>query len=278
MALTKVLITVKTYPTLSEKYDELVCTAGFREDGSWVRIYPVPFRKLDYQNQYDKWQWREFDLVKNTSDFRPESYRPTDIDKEICLLDEVDTKGNWGKRKRHISAAKVWYNMTELITEAKDPNTRTSLAIVKPKEVIDFVCEPCESEWDKQKMDKVIANKAQGSLFDESETRLVFKVVTKVPYNFSYIFTTEDGIKRKIMIEDWEVGALYWNCWKQAAGDKIEACKKVKERFLDYMWKERDLYFFMGTTKQYHNVSPNPFIIIGVFYPPKIDSQQLSLF
>ena len=27
MAITKVLITVKTYPTLSAKYDELVCTA-----------------------------------------------------------------------------------------------------------------------------------------------------------------------------------------------------------------------------------------------------------
>lgn len=55
MAQTRVLITVKTYPTLSEKYDELVCTAGFREDGSWIRIYPIPFRKLDYQNQYHKW-------------------------------------------------------------------------------------------------------------------------------------------------------------------------------------------------------------------------------
>ncbi len=35
MALTKVLITVKTYPTLSPKYEELVCTAGFREDGTY---------------------------------------------------------------------------------------------------------------------------------------------------------------------------------------------------------------------------------------------------
>ncbi len=48
MALTKVLIAVKTYPTLSTKYDELVCTAGFLEDGSWVRVYPIPFRKLEY--------------------------------------------------------------------------------------------------------------------------------------------------------------------------------------------------------------------------------------
>ncbi|MDX2128367.1 MAG: hypothetical protein SFU91_04955 [Chloroherpetonaceae bacterium] len=48
MALTKVLIFLKTYPTLSVKYDELVCTAGFREDGTWIRLYPVPFRKKSY--------------------------------------------------------------------------------------------------------------------------------------------------------------------------------------------------------------------------------------
>ena len=44
MALTKVLIAVKTYPTLASKYDELVCTAGFLEDGSWITniSYPVP--------------------------------------------------------------------------------------------------------------------------------------------------------------------------------------------------------------------------------------------
>ncbi len=29
----RVLITVKTYPTLSRKYGETVCTAGVREDG-----------------------------------------------------------------------------------------------------------------------------------------------------------------------------------------------------------------------------------------------------
>lgn len=81
MALTKVLITIKTYPSLSEKYDELVCTAGFLEDGSMIRIYPVPFRKLDYEKQYKKYQWIEIDLEKRSSDFRPESLKPVDIDK-----------------------------------------------------------------------------------------------------------------------------------------------------------------------------------------------------
>ncbi len=62
MAKTKVLVTVKTYPTLSQKYDELVCTAGFLEDGSWIRVYPVPFRKLD--TRYKKWQWIELESCK----------------------------------------------------------------------------------------------------------------------------------------------------------------------------------------------------------------------
>ena len=52
MPTTRVLIAVKTYPTLSEKYDELVCTAGFLEDGTWIRIYPIPFRKLSYDKRY----------------------------------------------------------------------------------------------------------------------------------------------------------------------------------------------------------------------------------
>ncbi|MCF8054554.1 MAG: hypothetical protein K9K75_04975 [Deltaproteobacteria bacterium] len=56
-AMRSVFITVKTYPTLSSKYDELVCTAGILDDGSWVRIYPLPFRKLDYEKKYKKYQW-----------------------------------------------------------------------------------------------------------------------------------------------------------------------------------------------------------------------------
>lgn len=53
----RVFIVVKTYPTISRKYDELVCTAGILDDGSWVRIYPFPFRKLDYEQRYKKYQW-----------------------------------------------------------------------------------------------------------------------------------------------------------------------------------------------------------------------------
>ena len=277
MALTRILITVKTYPTLSEKYDELVCTAGFLEDGSWIRIYPVPFRKLDYENQYKKWQWIEVDITKNTSDFRPESYRPVDIDKSFNVGDTIEPTDNWNARRK-IVLNKVYTNMTELIQDAKNDDIGTSLAVVKPSEVKDFIWEDCDREWNTKKIAAVQANQAQPSLFNGEEAKRLYQVVRKLPYKFSYVFTTRDGIERTMMIEDWELGQLYWNCLKGAKGDEAIACQKVKERYFDHMVKKCDLHFFMGTTRLFHKVAPNPFIIIGAFYPPKVDAQQLDLF
>ncbi len=44
----RLLITVKTYPIPSKKYDELVCTAGVDETGDFFRLYPINFRELPY--------------------------------------------------------------------------------------------------------------------------------------------------------------------------------------------------------------------------------------
>lgn len=271
MALTKVLITIKTYPSLSEKYDELVCTAGFLEDGSMIRIYPVPFRKLDYEKQYKKYQWIEIDLEKRSSDFRPESLKPVDIDKAFKIGEFIDSS-QWNKR-RELVLCKVYTDMSDLIRKAKDPNDRMSLAVLKPKKVADFIWEPVDREWNQTILQKIKSKALQGDLFGQKGEN-PFEVVKKLPYKFSYIFTTDDNKERTLMIEDWELGVLYWNCLKLAKGDELQACRKVRQRYFDFMLK-RDLFFYLGTTLKHHNVAPNPFIIIGVFYPPK--QQQLSL-
>jgi hypothetical protein len=272
MALTRILISVKTYPTLSATYDELVCTAGFREDGSWIRIYPVPYRKLKYADRYEKWQWIEIDIVRNTKDFRKESFRPTDLEKDIIIGESIPTIKNW-KLRKEFALKNVYTNMSDLIHEAKDETIGTSLAVLKPKKVLDFIWEPCEREWDKKKLDAIIAKQAQGSLFDNEETKKLFKIAKKIPYKFSYVFTTDDGKERTLMVEDWELGELFW----KYDNEEI-ACQKVKEKYFDYMVNECDLHFFLGTTQKFHNVGPNPFIIIGLFYPKKEDKSQLSLF
>ena len=142
MTKTKVLITVKTYPNISSKYDELVCTAGFLEDGSMIRIYPVPFRKLDYESQYSKYQWVEMDLIKNTSDFRPESFTFTDrLFTEIRPLDSINTDNNWQARKDIVLKNGYYDDLTQLIEEARDKTICKSLAVCKPTEILDFTVE-----------------------------------------------------------------------------------------------------------------------------------------
>lgn len=273
MALTKVLVTVKTYPSISSKYEELVCTAGFLEDGSWVRIYPIQFRKKSYEQQYKKYDWIELDLVKNKSDFRPESYRPRSLDEEIKIINHLGTENNWAERKKFV-LGKVYYNLTELISEAHNKEICTSLAVFKSTRILDFTIEEVEREWDKKKFAKLEAERLQGNLFQQPENP--FKVVKKLPYKFSYVFEDNQGKRSKMMIEDWEIGQLYWNCLERHNGDELKAVKDVKKKYFDDFAKTKDLHFFLGTSQIHHFGTHNPFMIIGTFHPNK--ETQVSLF
>jgi len=106
MALTKLLITVTTYPLPSRSYDELVCTAGVTENGDWIRIYPVPLQFLkglrkDGKVKTFKYTWIEVDLKRRTDDFRPESRSPIDYSfKDIVVHGDIGTENNWAERKK----------------------------------------------------------------------------------------------------------------------------------------------------------------------------------
>lgn len=50
---------------------------------------------------------------------------------------------------------------------------------------------------------------------------------------------------------------------------------KVKQRFFK-AFSQKDIYFFLGTTQQFHFVGTNPWVIVGVFYPPF--NPQMDLF
>lgn len=274
MAKTKVLITVKTYPAISSKYDELVCTAGFLEDGSWIRIYPIQFRKKSFEEQYKKYDWIEIDLVKNTSDFRKESFRPVSYDTEIKILDHLDTKSNWLLRKEIVFKNKVYTNIEELIKEAKNREIMTSLAVFKPTEIVDFTIEQVEREWDKKKLEKLKQDRSSNLFAQEDED--LFEVVRKLPYKFSYVLRDCIGKQSKMMIEDWEIGQLYWNCLSRHEGNEAKAVEDVKKKYFDDFAKTKDLHLFLGTSQLHHLTGKNPFMIIGTFHP-KIETQT-SLF
>jgi len=162
--------------------------------------------------------------------------------------------------------------MNDLIESSKGSRT-TSLATLKPKEIVDFVIEETDREWKQDWLDQ--ANQISIFDYDEQSNLQVRKLVDKLPYNFYYRFLSEGDVNpRKLRIEDWEIGALYWNCLRNADGDEQKAKYKVTQKYLDEFTNNKDLHFFLGTTKLHHYVSKNPFMIIGVYYPPL--NQHLS--
>jgi hypothetical protein len=255
----KVLITVKTHPIPSSKYDELVCTAGVTEAGDFVRLYPINFRDLPYSRQYKKYQWLEVDAVKHTGrDSRKESYRP-DCDSIRLVGEPLPTHHNWAERAHYV-LAKRSQSMEEL--HARQKHDKTSLGIFRPREVFDLVSEPAEADW---KASFKAALKQQRLWENRKASR---EPPRKVPFKFQYKFSCDDrqckGLHR-MMIEDWEVGALYWRCVDRGATPG-EACAAVRHKFLDDLCGiNRDTHFYVGTILAH----PKSWVIIGVFWPKK---------
>lgn len=277
MPVERVLITVKTYPTLSKTYGETVCTAGLTQYGEWLRIYPVPFRRIeDLEQRYHKYDWIDCNLIRNTAkDKRPESRRPVDIH-SFTRVGHMGTDNQWRERRSLLlETGLIFSNMQVLIEDAKAD--RRSLATFKPTKVLDFVVEPDERSWDEKKLDEIRKQLSQPDLFEDNEWRKTFKVVDKLPYKFSYRFADDAGQESTLMILDWELGALFW---KYGRDDEQLAIKKVRQKYYDEFFKT-DLHFFLGTTQQWHNVAPNPWVIIGVAQFPFVVPplyQQSTLF
>lgn len=116
----RILITVKTYPTLSASYGELVCTAGLREDGTWIRIYPVPFRSLEEFRKFEKYRVIEAQVIRNTRDPRPESHK-VDFHSLVLTETKLSTADSWRERRNWVLArGAVYDDLTALIAAANE--------------------------------------------------------------------------------------------------------------------------------------------------------------
>lgn len=262
----KVLITVKTYPIPSDKYDELVCTAGVTDSGEFIRMYPINFRDLPYHQQYRKYQWIELRVRKHgRTDLRKESYRPLG---DIRLLGEPikPNPGNWKERAKY--ALKNTAKSMEALREIQDSD-RTSLGVFKPKIVHDLVVSPDERQWKLEYLQEL----KQMRIWETRKASL--RPLRKIPLKFHYLFECDDPRcnGHKMSIHDWETGALFWNCIDRGDSEDV-AAEKVRDKFLrDICGPDKDTYFFVGTVHGH----PKSWIVLGTFYP-KAQSTQLDLF
>jgi len=250
----RILITCKTYPQPSLSYQEVVCTAGVREDGKFVRLYPLNFRKQPAEKQFPKYSWISVDAERKSGDPRPESFRPDPA--SITILNHLDTARNWAARKEVIDLV----NETPMCELQKLTQQVKSLGLVKVSSIDDFVIVPDSRTW-KPEHEALLK---QQNLFDDD-----LKPIEKVPYRFvcKYKCTAPDCKGHRQSIIDWEFYELYRRMRNEHKDEKI-ATAKVKEKFINTIASpDKDLHFFVGTVLKHSS-----WLIIGTFYP-KIEKQ-----
>ena len=92
----RVLVTVRTYPTPARKGIEVSCTAGITAEGEWIRLFPIPYRYMDPDQRFSKYQWINA-RVRKARDNRRESYTP-DLDSIEIVSSVLGTGSDWAAR------------------------------------------------------------------------------------------------------------------------------------------------------------------------------------
>ena len=257
----KALILVRTYPPPARNGVEVSCTAAVTEDGQWLRLFPIPYRFLDMYKRFRKYQWIEVDVSK-ASDGRPESYK---IDRNSIKIvsDVLPTDGNWQERKRHVDPLKG--HCMCCIKRVRDADGYPTLGIFKPK-AIELIITPTDQNWTQAQLDILRQNK----LFDEGGPS---QELEKVPFDFSYKFKCDEETcaGHTMKCTDWEMGQS-WRKWSKEYGDEWQAA--FRQKYETEMIDRFDTHFYVGTVHQH----PHTWIIVGLFYPPKVKERPMPLF
>jgi len=263
----RILILAKTYPSPSSKHREITCVAGVSESGQMRRIFPLPYRFLQGEQRFKKWQWITARIRKATHDHRPESFN---IERDSIETGAViDTKDAWEGRLRWVKSF-LHRNPDDL--ESARQASGVTLGLVKPIHISELKITPSsQPDWTDQER----ANLMQECLFDPEEVRDKI-MLRKIPYDFHYIYQcdSESGPQTyKHKITDWEAGALYWNC-RRSHGDEWE--RVFREKLEAEFREAKEAYFLLGTIHRF----PDQWLIVGLYYPPKPDvnaPKQLDL-
>lgn len=270
----RILILAKTYPSPSAKYVETSCVAGINEHGQLRRLYPVPFRLIEGERQFKKWQWITARIKKSNDDNRIESHRIY-VDTIDCDTEPLSTKNNWEERWEWIDRLPAFTNFKDINGDRE--KTDVSIALLRPKRVISLDITPARNpDWTEEELAKLAQEQVQAKLFDEAEAKRQVRELKKIPYDFyyRYICDTPDGeIEDRHKIVDWEAGQLYWKC-KRSHGKDWEAPFRA---MLEGNLTGKNLMFLMGNQHRFQD----QWLIISLIYPPMqrpIQNPQISLF
>lgn len=271
----RILLLVKTQPTISKSYGELVCTAGIDENGNWVRLYPLPFETYE-KGAFQKYTWIDVDVVARElwKDPRPESFTPQR--KTLSLGKTLSTNDCWrARRKCVLEKAKIFTSMDEL-RELGRAN-KVSLAIFKPSKVVNVqVLKEENPNYTKEEINNFLQGMEalSSDLFDGEDYPMRYVPTQKVPFKLKITFLDSYRKKSCMSVLDWEVGALWYNNYRNAPFETIK--EKVEAQYWNFA-RNTDLHFYMGTIHQWaQKRAPNPWSIIGIAQFPHQWQQEFD--
>lgn len=260
---------VKTYPTPSAEHGELVCTAGIRlRDGTWVRIYPYPFRQLGKDLRFRKGDIVELPLFKAPQDPRPESYRIDDV-AAIRKVGELGTEQGWAERMRHLRPT-IAASVADF-KRAMFPPDKAWGPSIRPVEVqpgsasLSWKGQGAWSPHDLAKLRKA-EEYVKSNLFADEGVARHFEILRRVPYEFRLAYTDMSGEEHRHLVLDWEIAQLYFNVRRNEEEDEA-ALEKVQRKIEDDIFGLRNDVFLILGNVHYRYRNPGAIAITGFFYP-----------
>jgi len=249
----QVLITVKAYPNPSKKYGETVCCAGIDlETGSWIRLYPIPYRDLDSSRKFQKYTIIKVRCWKARDDSRPESYK-VDCD-SIEIVRWLDTGRKWHDRAEIILPT-LSPSFCGILRDAADG---PSLGAFRPREIV--------FSWKKSSLGNEAEREAcyaQLSFFDKQKN-----AIEEIPFDFYYQFRcvgAADCPGHELSIIDWEIGEAYRD-WRGKYTPESLLLEKMRQKWQDQICSaQNDVCFYVGNMLRFRD----HFMVLGVFWPKK---------
>lgn len=249
----ELLVNCKTYPAVSKKYTETVCTGGVQADGSFVRLYPIPFRFLEKQEQYKRWDVIQVQAYKDTKDTRPESWHlaPGTPIKIIRRLTTDKQRWEWMNKA-------VFQGTADLESQGKT----NGLVEVEP---IKFYWKPeKKKEWTPSQINVF----EQGSLFDKKER--MEELAIRIPWQFRLEYREKaTGLEFDSKVLSWS----YYQGFRRNLdifGNETAALEAVAQKIRNSIFaNERTVYAILGTHSRFKH-----WMISALYHlPSKIQRQ-----
>lgn len=173
-------------------------------------------------------------------------------DESTQIIRQLGTSQNWLERKSYLLPLKL-----QSVTDLQNQNN--SVGMIKPRSIMGHFFLP------KQNPSRIALTELSGEL-------------EEIPYQFGYRFVDGEGVSYQCPIINWEMAGLYKsyrdNSRKSSLQEREQdAIAKIIQK-LDEFLNEKDLYFILSSLEE----PMDTFSIVGIFHPPLVHFEQMSLF